>query len=151
MGQIFFPDQDDDFKFAVLDMLFEALDQVDAQFIRIGSFHSSLPSGDKNATKKHAIEMGMTNILFALSAQDHAFQIVFEVDKEDLRRQIKSTSDGMCGLYCMGEANTEVGFRRFIGHFFAPKADFGCQVADVVGYAALKKTDCAIRVCTAIW
>lgn len=137
-GSSFFKDQDDDFKFAVLDILFEALEHVDAQFIRIGSFHTSLPIGDKSAIKKQAIEIGMTNVLFALSAQDLAFQIVFELDKEDLKRQIKTTSDGMCGFYCMGEANTEVAFRRFIGHFFAPKADFGCQIADVVGYVALK-------------
>jgi len=31
-----------------------------------------------------------------------------------------------------------VDYRRFIGHFFATKADIGCQIADITSYIAAR-------------
>ena len=102
------------------------------RFWRGGYFNDSLPF----------IENRIDRISFCVSSaflrskatprNDTLWMIAAEIDKEGLRKGLKSIDQQISVYYQLGDTtswdNITIDFQGLVGHFFAKKNDLGCQV-----------------------
>lgn len=127
-------------KFQVLDCISDSIEGSDFNFIRIGYFNNSLSSTAILNDRRNILSLALLSVGFALwDKPDDDFILVSEIDKEALRLKIQSIFNDV-GIYYSSPQKVSFNLKRLIGHFYAPKEDLGCQIADVVNYCCLQKT-----------
>lgn len=141
-GCEFLKEYSDTVKFEVLDVLIKSLEGIECDFLRIGYFDRSLqnlmPMRDRNAR----INLATMNVGFAIwDKPDDDHILVSEFDKEALRKSLDSTYSNLSQYHAIGPNSMSFNLTRFIGHYYTPKSELGCQIADVINYCCLKSAN----------
>ncbi len=142
-GCEFLKEFSDTVKFEVLDVLINSLEGIECDFLRIGYFNQSffsnqMPGRDRNGRISLAF-MSVGLAVWDKPDDDHI--LVAEFDKEALRKSLTSTYSSLSQYFVIGADNVSFNLMRFVGHYYAPKSELGCQIADVINYCCLKSSN----------
>ena len=141
-GSDFLRSFSDEEKFTVLDALSNSIEPFEISFMRIGYFNRSIPdsliANDRNAI------LGLALLSVGISLwdkPDEDFVLVSEIDKEALKQKLSTVFNDVGTQFISNTDNVSYNIKKSGGHFYAPKLDLGCQIADVYGYCCLQKTN----------
>lgn len=137
-GSDFLPGHSDSTKFAVLDHLFGCLRRFDSLFYRVGYFNQSMEFAALSHRRQAIIDLCWINIWWSLQDSKDDFIFVHEVDREALKKRLGAVTEQLPVYYRLGQESISVPLDKLVGHYYSPKFELGCQVADVAAYVALK-------------
>ena len=128
-------------KVAAVRELYSTFAMYGAEFIRLGYFDDSIDRF--GARKEDRVAFCVQSMLMGFEKRvGGLFAFAHEMDRESLRRGFQF-ADGnwsmLFNLAHLGQAESiTVDYRNFVGHYIAAPEDLGCQMADLVGYCAVK-------------
>jgi len=141
-GCEFLKEYSDAVKFEVLDSLIESLDGIDCDFLRIGYFNRSFPNEMLIMDRQNKINLAIMGVGFAiLDKPDDDHVLVSEFDKEALKRTLNTSYSNLSMYYAVGAENISFNLMGLVGHYYCPKSELGCQIADVINYCCLKSSN----------
>lgn len=139
-GSNFLSDFDESLKFRVLDELAESIKPTDCGFIRLGYFDRSIPAETNLSGRNQILELALLGVALSLwDKPDDDYLLVSEIDKEALRQRIETIFNDNGQHHVLPPENFSYNVSRLVGHYYAPKSELGCQIADVINYCCLKK------------
>ena len=140
-GADFLRNYNDTVKSEVLDALSSSLEGCDFHFLRVGYFDRSFPPETEFSTRNFRLNHALLGISFAIRDKPDDYHIlVSEIDAEALKKNLESNFNNPSLYFVIGADNVSYNLMKTAGHFYAPKSDLGCQVADVFNYCCLKSS-----------
>ncbi|WP_223428971.1 hypothetical protein [Tateyamaria pelophila] len=141
-GSELLSDFPDEIKFQVLEKLCSVLKEFDVDFLRIGYFDRSFPYEMQHSARDQILDLCVTSTAFAISDEKEPNHVlVSEFDKESLRRNLDKTLQKLSTIYAGGAESSSINLKNLTGHYYATKSEIGCQIADIINYCCLKKSN----------
>ncbi|CUI84659.1 hypothetical protein [Cognatishimia activa] len=150
-GTDFLREYPDPQKFSYLKVFLDSLVENCSRIFRLGYFNKSIQlfcesKGQKALTRQRRVQFCLMNFwLMYRPPEDEPFTLIHELDAEATLRSSQFSNldqgSGYSMLHEIGQESLIVDLDNFLGHYFAPKSEIGCQAADVCSYLALKSAD----------